>query len=217
MCVVVRVPVVMVAVIEVPVMWCPGMPVNGVVAPVPWRTPYHIGRPVDVNDYRPACYFVISGFHNANIATGVYLLFGNNTGISGVGCFGVSRFNDIVGAVERFITDKLNMHRPTTHFFNNKYSYILKFVLIQRNPERYVVNVSVNVVVYHDVVNIAVAVQVKVVDHVFGVVEFAFKTFQCLRLLEKVHHCVEVKVIAGQSEVFFGPVLRLQCAAHSDQ
>ena len=74
------IPVVMIAVVEIPVIWSPCMPVCGVIAPIPCRMPYHIVGHVDEPYYRPVTNLIVSSSDNGNIP-------GIIPGISGVGSF----------------------------------------------------------------------------------------------------------------------------------
>jgi hypothetical protein len=47
------VPVIMIAIIIMPVVWAPGIPVGWIISPIPGRSPSYIGRSIHVGYYRP--------------------------------------------------------------------------------------------------------------------------------------------------------------------
>jgi hypothetical protein len=69
------------------------------------------------------------------------------------------------------------------------------------------VHISVCIIRNCDIIYIVIAVQVEVVNCRFLIVQASFKLFQCLRLLEQIHHSVEVEIVSRQTKVLFGIVL----------
>jgi hypothetical protein len=61
MLIIMRMPVRMITVIIMPVIWPPGMPVCGIIAPVPVGTPDSISRSIDEPDNRPGSDVIIGG------------------------------------------------------------------------------------------------------------------------------------------------------------
>jgi hypothetical protein len=91
MMVVMRVPVAMISVIVVPVIRLPGIPVYRVVTPVPCRAPEYISGMEDKTHHRPGGNVIIRGRDNRPVIPASH--------VSGIGCFGVIRFNNIIPSV----------------------------------------------------------------------------------------------------------------------
>jgi hypothetical protein len=66
---------------------------------------------------------------------------------------------------------------------------------------------TVNIIGYCKVIDVTVVVQVEVVDPGVLIVEASFKSFKRLRLLEKLHDCVEVQVVTRETQVFLRIIL----------
>ena len=128
-----------------------------------------------------------------------------SAGVSGVGGFAVDRLNDIVFSVQSFISDQLDADTAAAQLLNGEDCHILVFAGIEGNAHHDCVIGSVNIVGYHDVVYVIVTVQVQVVDHLLRIIQAPLKTFERLRILEEVHHGVEVQVVPGQAEIFLRP------------
>jgi hypothetical protein len=63
------VPVIMIAIIIMPVVWAPGIPVGWIISPIPRRSPSHIGRGIHVGYYRPGLHLYDYCFLNYNSFT----------------------------------------------------------------------------------------------------------------------------------------------------
>jgi len=61
------------------------------------------------------------------------------------------------------------------------------------------------------IVNQVVSVQVEVIDPGILIVQISFKSFQCLRFLEQLHHGIEVKIVTRQAKIFIRLVLGPHC------
>jgi hypothetical protein len=103
--IIVRVPVIMVAVVVVPVPGPPGMPVDRVVSPVPRRVPGNVEGIEDEPDHRPGSDFIICGSYHGNIVS-----VDCPAPVAGIRRFSIYGFNDIVLSVEVFITHELYLH-----------------------------------------------------------------------------------------------------------
>lgn len=106
--VIVRIPVVVIPVIVVPVVRPPGIPVGGIVTPVPGRTPGYIPGHVDEPDHRPGSHLIGGCMYHIPIPGSPDI-----TRISGIRGFAVILivigFNDVVPSIQGFITDQLDV------------------------------------------------------------------------------------------------------------
>jgi hypothetical protein len=195
---------VVVAVVVVPVVRTPGAPVVGVVTPVPYRAPGAVNRTCEVNNHRPAGYFIIGGVDNVGLSPDYIAT------VSGVGCLGILGLDDVVFAVKSFVANQLYHDGTVAFFLNHNNSHVLVLILVECNTHYDVVHIAVLilVVVNHYVIHVTIVVQVEVVDHFFRVIEFSFKGFQGFRLLEDIHHGIEVQVVTRQPEIPFRVGLR---------
>jgi hypothetical protein len=73
------------------------------------------------------------------------------------------------------------------------------------------VNIAVDIVGDGQVINHVVTVKVEVVDPGVLVVEVPFEGFEGLRLLEKLHHCVEIQIVTRETQVLLRIVLCRDC------
>ena len=71
-------------------------------------------------------------------------------------------------------------------------------------------DITVHIVMYCDIINQVIPVQVQVVDPGILIVEVSLETFQGFGLLEKFHHCIKIHVVTRESQVFFLSVLCLK-------
>jgi hypothetical protein len=69
------------------------------------------------------------------------------------------------------------------------------------------VYISFHIVRNRNIIYKVIAVQVQVVDHGFLVIQALFKSFQGFRILEQIHHSIEVKIVSRQTKVFIGIAL----------
>ncbi len=138
MAVVMVIPVRMVSVVIVIVVRAPGVPVTGIITPMPGGPPYYISWTVHKPDYRPCCDIIIAGANNIYIAPALI------PGISRIGCFGIDGFNNIIASVEGLIPDQLDLHFPVAKFFHNKNSDVLLLVFVQRRAQYNIVYFIVN-------------------------------------------------------------------------
>ncbi len=72
-------------------------------------------------------------------------------------------------------------------------------------------NIAVDIVGDGQVINHVVTVKVEVVDPGVLVVEVPLESFEGLRLLEKLHHCVEIQIVTRETQVFLRIVLCPDC------
>ena len=74
-------------------------------------------------------------------------------------------------------------------------------------------NITIDIIQYRNIVNIVVAIKVKVVDDLVRIVEASLKSLECCRFPEQVHYSVKIQVITWQTKIFLRIVLRLEHAA----
>ena len=168
--VVMSVPTVVVAIIEVPVVRSPTYPVGWVIAPAIRRTIHYVGRTVDVPDYWPGGHFVVGGGYHCGLGGA-----GPVTGVARVWGLVIRRLDDIVFAIQRFIANQLNTYRTVAELLYNKNSYILKLRGADGHTENYIMDVPFNVIRYHNIVYVVVTIQVQVVDGELGIVQPSFE------------------------------------------
>ena len=72
-------------------------------------------------------------------------------------------------------------------------------------------NIAVNIIGDGYVVNHVVTVKVEVVDPGVLVVEVPLEGLEGLRLLEKLHHCVEIQIVTRETQVLLRIVLCPDC------
>ncbi len=72
-------------------------------------------------------------------------------------------------------------------------------------------NIAVDIVGDSQVINHVVTVKVEVVDPGVLVVEVPLECFEGLRLLEKLHHCVEIQIVTRETQVLLRIVLCRDC------
>lgn len=68
-------------------------------------------------------------------------------------------------------------------------------------------NIPVNIIVYHNVIDHVVAIQVEVVYHCTLVIQIPFEIFESFSFLEEFHNCIEIEVITWQTQIFIRIVL----------
>jgi len=196
------IPVVMVTVVLMPEEWSPGMPVDRVVTPVPVGAPYGVVRIVHVPYHRPGCHLIVGGGNNRHIVP----LYGPAV-VTGVGCLRVDRFHNVILSVKSLVTYQLYLHLAVAKLLNSEDSHILVFVAVKDRTEDDGVHVAIDIIRYGQVINISVSVKVEVVYPGFLIVETFFKGFKRLRLLEKLHDCIEVQVVTRETQVFLRIIL----------
>lgn len=76
-------------------------------------------------------------------------------------------------------------------------------------------NIAVGVVEHHYIIDHVVAVKIEVVDLRVLVVKIFLKLLEGLRLPEKFHYCIKIKVVARQTKIFLRIVLGFQSGACS--
>ena len=195
-----------ISVVEVPVVGSPGPPVDRVVTPVPRGAPADVVRIVYEPDHRPGSDFIICGSYHGNIVS----VDGPAT-VAGIRCFSIYGFNDVVSSVKRLIADELYLYRSVAELLHGEDCHILVFVAVEGCTQHYVVNIAVDIVGDSQVINHVVAVEVEVVDPGVLVVEISLEGFESLRLLEKLHHCVEIQIVTRETQVFLRIVLCPDC------
>ena len=77
--------------------------------------------------------------------------------------------------------------------------------------------ISIGVISNCDIVDEVIAVEIKIIDLRFLIVKVSLKSFKSFRLLEKLHHRVEVEIVSGQSQVFIRIILSYSCGPEGDQ
>jgi hypothetical protein len=195
------VPVIVVPVIVVPVVGPPRAPVGWVIPVVPVRPPNNIPGMVNIADHRPGCNFIIGGCDH------LYISPVGLPGVARIGRFGVDRFDDIVTSVQRLVANQLDLNSTVTQFFNYKNGNVLLLILVQGGTKHNGMHFSVWIVCNSDVIDVVIAVQVQVVDRRLLIIQTSLKFFEGLRLLEQVHHGVEVQVVSRQTKILIGIVL----------
>lgn len=156
---------------------------------------------IDKPDHWPGCDIIIGGSNHIHIFS-VSL-----PGVSRIRRFGIDRFNDIVRPVKRLIPDQLNLDRTVPQLFNHENSNILLLVTVKGCAKCYGMDISVNIVRNRNVVNIIITVKIQVIDGGFLIIQASLKRFQCLRLLEEIHHGIKVQIVSRQTKIFIGIVL----------
>ena len=176
------VPVVVIAVVIVPVVRLPGVPVYRVVSPVPPRAPYNISRTIYESYYRPGCYnhwccpvdCYIAAVYNRVVAC-----------ITRIRCLSgylaiEYRFYDVIFPVEILIPNKLDLHLSVCKPLHNKYCNILALGRTDGITDHYIMNISVDIINNHQVVNHVIPVKIEVVYHSILIIKILFKFFQGL-------------------------------------
>jgi len=198
----------MISVVVVPVVRSPGVPVCWVVAPVPVRAPYNVGGSVDESYQRPCANFDVScGYHC--IVSPVFAV----AIVSGIGCLGVVRLDNVIPPVQIRVADQLYLHLSVTKLLDSEDCKVLVFVPVECGSQHNRMNVAVNKILDHDVVDKIIVVKVEVIDPGIFIIQVFFETFKCFRFLEQVHHGVKVEVVTWQSKVLCRVVLCSGCAS----
>lgn len=168
--------------------------------------PYYIGRCEYIPYDRPGLYF------NVGCAGYDHCFHGSAAGVAWVWCFTGSShgFDDVILAIKVFIADQLNLDLAPVVLVNGKNGYVLVFLLVDGDLQYYGVVISISIIDHFDIVDQVIAVQVEVVDFSIGGIEVTFKPFECFRLLEEVHHGVEVQVITREVQFFISVILSFQ-------
>lgn len=95
MSVIIVVHVIMVSIVSMPVKRAPGIPVNGIVVPIPRRMPGDVAGKIYISNYRPGSNLIRCGPDHCNISI--------IPSITRVWCFrliiGINGFNNIVTAI----------------------------------------------------------------------------------------------------------------------
>ncbi len=114
---------------------------------------------VDEPDHRPGSDFIVCGsYHGHVVSVDCPAL------VAGIRCLCIYRFYYIVSSVQRFITDKLNLHCPVADLLYGEDCDILLLVAAESRTQHYRMHITISVVGDGYVVNHVVAVEVKVVD-----------------------------------------------------
>lgn len=121
-------PVIVIAIVVVPVVGSPGPPVSRVVSPVPGGPPYHISRTVDVPDHRPGSYIIIGGSDHIDIVPVDF------SGVTRIRRFCIDRFDDIIGTVKCLIPDQLYLHSTVGHLLHDENGHILLLIPVKSSP-----------------------------------------------------------------------------------
>jgi hypothetical protein len=84
------------------------------------------------------------------------------------------------------------LHIPVPQFLHNEHRNILLLSAIQGGTQNDGVYSTFHIIRNRYVIDELIPVQVQVIDHGLLVVQAPFKTFKRFRLLEQVHHCIEI-------------------------
>jgi len=125
--IVVKVPVI--APVRVPVIRAPWIPIGRIISPVPGGMPANITGTIDKPDDWPGSNLV-SG--NCHWRWSCYYY--GTSHVTGIGSFltvGINGFNNVIFAVQRFVTNKLYPGCPVVEALNSENGYILCFIPVQ--------------------------------------------------------------------------------------
>jgi hypothetical protein len=127
--IIVVVKVTMITVVSMPVIRAPRIPIGRIMSPSPDGMPANIAGTIDKPDDWPGCNFV--GCHyNRRWAVYDY----GTSHVTRIGRFMticINRFNDVVFAVERFVTNQLYPGCPVVEALNGENGYVLCFIPVE--------------------------------------------------------------------------------------
>ena len=152
----------MVTIIGMPVKRTPWIPVGRIITPIPRRVPANVTRAIDVSDYWP-CSNLISSYRNRNRSS-IIACIPNVPGVWSFHAICINWFNNVVSAIKRFITNKLNTNGFITVTFNSEHCNVLCFVSVKCGTQNDGVNITISIVHHHDVINQIVTIQVEVIN-----------------------------------------------------
>ena len=194
-------PVIMVSIIIVPVVGPPWAPVARIISPVPMRPPNYVARPVHIPDYRPGSNIIISGGDHIYFPT-ICL-----SRVSGIWCFSINRFHNVIRTIKGLITNQLDLHCTIPELLHDEHSNILLLISVKGCTKDNGVHISIDIIGNRNIIYEVVTIQVQVIDGGFFVIQAPLKSFQGFRFLEQIHHGVEIQVVSRQTQVFIGIVL----------
>ena len=116
----------MISVVVVPVVRSPGVPVCGVVAPVPVRAPYNVCGSVDESNQRPCANFDIRGCYHCIVSPVPDVAI-----VPGIGCLGIVRLDDVIPSIQVRVTDQLNLDLSVTELLDSKDCQVLVFIPVE--------------------------------------------------------------------------------------
>jgi len=175
------IPVVVVAIVVVPVIRTPWAPPVWVIIPVPGRMPSNIRWQVHESDQRPCGHFI-----------GCYTVHDNCLTVHNRCCTNISRIggfiyvgsiiwlNNIVLTVHSFITDQLDPHLVIGFALHNKYSDVLVFTGINGHLKYDYMQIPFRFVDDPDVIDPVIPVEVKIIYPGILIIQVLFKTLQGL-------------------------------------
>jgi len=108
----------------------------------------------------------------------------------------VNRFDDVVRAVDVRITNYLYIISAVASALNYDGSHILKHIVTNYCLKHYKVRVSFGSFDYTKIIHLSVAVQVKVVNTGFIIIDSSLEFFQIARVCKYVSYRSQVKVVA---------------------
>ncbi len=159
-------------------------------------------RCVDEPDHRPGGYLIIGGRDHGDIVPG-----NRPPPVTGIGCLSVYRFNNVIPSVKSLVTYQLYPDFAVAKLFNGKDCHVLRLVPVENRTKYNCVILPVDIVRHSKIIDVTVIVQVEVIDPGVLIVEVSFESFKRLRLLEKLHDCVEVQVVTRETQVFLRIIL----------
>jgi len=202
--VVIVVVIVMKTIVVVVVERTPGVPVGGVIAPVPCGAPWDVAREVDISYYRPV----------GNQMDG----YPASSCVARVVCSGVIvviiGFDYIILSVKCFVAYKLDVYCTIGEPLNGKHRNILCLTIIECYTKDNVMNIPVDIVLDCYIVDIIITVQIEVIDPRIRIVKVSFEFLEGLRFLEEIHYCVKIEVVPGQPKVIVRVIAGGQGGSH---
>ncbi len=193
----------MITVVVVKVPGVVDLPPDGIIFPVPGGAPGNVPRAVDIYHHRPLPHIVVVAGYNCRSAIvdrgsiPYQLLF-----IHG------ERLYNVIGTVEKLITNDLYQYLFSSALFDNYHCHILIFIAAKKSAQHNVVNTTALIVGDGYVVNPVVAIEIEVVNPRVPVVQTPLKRFQGGRVAEQIQDRIEVQVVTRQTQVLLREVLR---------
>jgi hypothetical protein len=156
---------------------------------------------IDKADQWPGGNIIVRGSNH------IYIVSVGFSGIPRIGGFGIDWLHNIIRSIQGLIPDQLDLHCAVPEFLHNENSHILLLATVKGCTQDNGVYIPIHIISNRNIIDKVVPIQIQVVDHVLTVIQASLKSFQGFRLLEQVHHGIEVKIVTRKTEIFTGIIL----------
>ncbi len=114
--------------------------------------------------------------------------------VEDIRCRHISRLYDIFRSVDKWVTYNLHVSARNERHFCHQRGYILIYIRCQNGLNQEYVRISLHGFQDTQIINISVAVQIKVTQHIRRVIKQVFKVLHGERLCKSGSYCLQIQI-----------------------